>query len=165
MKWGPCRILTQSRFKELALVPCYRNRRPWIRMGSLALQELGLYPELVRSCLHARGLSAQCLCGRAYPRVQRGVAHSGGQLRRSRAHDSSVFVWLIGSFICRFPTVCRLGPGISNHKSACDYRESDRVQSAIVVGLRVNRKIAPILEIHWSVRGQGGTNRGQRTSS
>src|SRR4029077_11514478 len=95
-----------TRSKELALVPCYRNRRPWIHMGSLALQELGLYPGLVRSCLHARGLSAGCLCGRACPRVQRGVAHSEGQLRRSRAHDSSVFVWLIGSFICRFLTVC-----------------------------------------------------------
>src|SRR4029077_11949017 len=70
------------------------------------LRELGLYPGLVRSCLHARGLSAGCLCGRACPRVQRGVAHSEGQLRRSRAHDSSVFVWLIGSFICRFLTVC-----------------------------------------------------------
>ena len=86
-----------TRSKELALVPCYRNRRPWIRMGSLALQELGLYPGLVRSCLHARGLSARCLCGRAYPRVQRGVAHSEGQLRRSRAHYSSVFVWLSGA--------------------------------------------------------------------
>jgi hypothetical protein len=54
-------------------------------------------PGLVRSCLHARGLSARCLCGRAYPRVQRGVAHSEGQLRRSaptiRVHSSR----LIGS--------------------------------------------------------------------
>jgi hypothetical protein len=50
------------------------------------------------------------------------------------------------------------------NESACDYRKSDRVQTAIVVGLRANRKIAPILEIHRSVRGQGGTNRGQRTS-
>ena len=83
--------------KNSPLVPCYRNRRPWIRMGSLALQELGLYPGLVRSCLHARGLSARCLCGRACSRVQRGVAHSEEELRRSaptiRVHSSR----LIGS--------------------------------------------------------------------
>ena len=81
-----------TRLKELALVACYRNRRPWIRQGFLALQKLGLYPALVRSCLHARGLSARCLCGRACPRLQRGVAHSEEELRRSQAHHSSVFI-------------------------------------------------------------------------
>ena len=91
-------------------------------MGSLALQEVSLCPRLVRSRLHARGLSARCLCGRAYPRVRRGVAHSEGQLRRSPAHDSSVFVWLIGSFICRFLRFVGSGPGISNHKSPCRKR-------------------------------------------
>ena len=30
---------------------------------------------------------------------------------------------------------------ISTDKSACDYRKSGRVQSAIVVGLRANRKL------------------------
>src|SRR5260370_9002009 len=30
---------------------------------------------------------------------------------------------------------------IGNEKSACAYRKSDRVQSAIVVGLRANRKL------------------------
>ena len=71
-----------TRFKELALVPCHRNRRPWIRMGSLALQELGLYPGLVRICMHARGLSARCLCGRAYRPAQarKGAASMKGTL-------------------------------------------------------------------------------------
>jgi hypothetical protein len=84
-----------------------RNRRPWSRMGFLALPELGLYPGLVCSCLPAPGLSARRLCGRACPRLQRGVADSEKELRRSRAHHSCVFMLAYWDLICGLLTNCR----------------------------------------------------------
>lgn len=94
-------------------------------------------PGLVCSCLPTRGLNARCLCGRACPRVQRGLAHSEGELRRSPPTIRVYLSWLMGSFICRFPDDCRLSaewvfPPLIDHLSRDGFSEG---QEAIAIAL------------------------------